>query len=56
MLKRIQALVIPAREDFRGGARRVRHMDVDRRTLADPVETANSLLKQFRIQRQIEQN
>src|SRR5688572_6061771 len=55
-LEGVHPFVVPAGEDFLGGALNVRHMDVDVFGLPDSIQAADPLFEQFGIQRKIEKD
>ena len=55
MLKSIQRLVIPAVTGCLSGFFDIWHMDIDSLGLTDTIETADSLLEEIWIERQVKQ-
>jgi hypothetical protein len=55
-LKRIEALVVPVEHDLLGASLQVDHMNIYRIHLTNTIQPANALLKQIRVERQIEQD
>ena len=56
VLKRIDALVQPAHQHTLRGIAKARHMNLDRKALADAIEAANALFNEIGILRHIEQH
>ena len=56
MLECIKALVIPLQHHSLGRVFQAGHMQLDRFTLANPVQPANTLFQQVRIQGQVKQH
>ena len=54
MFKRIKPFVVPANQHGLRGSFQIRNVDLDIVRLTDTVETANTLLQQIRVERQIE--
>ena len=49
--ERVQALIEPAKQGFLSGARQIGRVDVNVSALADPVQTADALFQQIRMER-----
>ena len=54
MLERVQTFVIPAYQHRLGGSLQIGNVDLNIVSLADTVKTADTLLQQIRVERQIE--
>ena len=52
--ERVQALIEPAKQGFLSGARQIGRVDMNVSALADPIQTADALFQQIRMEREIE--